>query len=128
MGEAMNDVQTSLACESDVQEVRNLMEELGHNLSGEVVRDRLEFYGGTPTTRVIVAEHQGVIVGLVTCALFPLFHEVGNSGRITALVVSSAARRQKVGETLVAAAKDWFRGNGCRRIEVTSGDARTDAH
>jgi GNAT superfamily N-acetyltransferase len=128
MGEWMNDVKTRLACETDVQTLRVLMGELGHSLSIDIVDDRLKLYTGTPTTRLIVAERQGVVVGLVTCTLVPMFHEVGNLGRITALVVSSEARRQKVGEMLVTAAKEWFRSNGCRRIEVTSGDARTDAH
>ena len=128
MGEAMNDVQTRLARESDAPTLRDLMAELGHELSAEIVEDRLKLYTGTPTTRVIVAERQGVLLGLVACALMPTFHQVGNLGRITALVVNSAARRKKVGQTLVAAAREWFQANGCRRIEVTSGDARTDAH
>jgi GNAT superfamily N-acetyltransferase len=104
------------------------MGELGYDLSAEIVGDRLEIYAGNPTTTAIVAELRGEVIGVVTCALVPMFHEVGNLGRITALIVSSEARRQKVGETLIAAARDWFRAKGCRRIEVTSGDARTDAH
>ena len=67
-------------------------------------------------------------LGLISLARQAVVHEPGPVGYITALVISSTARRRGVGQRLVEAAKDWARAEGCVRLTVTSAERRADAH
>jgi GNAT superfamily N-acetyltransferase len=58
----------------------------------------------------------------------PLLHVSEGLGRISALVVRSQFKGQGVGRRLVAEAEEFAWNNGCARIEITSGDHRSDAH
>ncbi|OLD51200.1 MAG: hypothetical protein AUI63_00960 [Gemmatimonadetes bacterium 13_1_40CM_2_60_3] len=60
--------------------------------------------------------------------LVPLFHAAGNLARLTALAVVPGHQRKGVGRALVTAAEAFAWEHDCRRVEVTSGDHREDAH
>lgn len=52
----------------------------------------------------------------------------GKLGRITALVVTESERGKGVGKLLVKKAEELAHDSGCKRIELTSNNRRTDAH
>jgi len=105
-----------------------LLATLGYESTFDQVRERIastESYAGSV---ILVAEVQGQVAGVLSFHCIPLFHAEGFLGRITSLVVSAAFRNQGVGRQLVAAAEEFGWEHFCARIEVTSGDHRTEAH
>jgi GNAT superfamily N-acetyltransferase len=118
-----------IALPADATRVHALLLELGYAPGVEDFLEQFEAHRLTDGTRVFVAvDDDAALTGVLSASVIPLFHQPGSLGRITALVVSSACRGRGVGTALVVAAEDWFRSRGCQRAEVTSGDARVDAH
>jgi len=116
------------AAVSDALDVTNLIGELGYSVAEQFVRDRLTQLSSKAEDKVFIADRAGEIGGFLSFHVLPLLHVDGNLGRITALAVSSRFRRCGIGRKLVAAAEQFAWANGCVRIEITSGDHRTDAH
>src|SRR6267143_1378466 len=84
---------------------------------------------GYATPTVLVAEDPTTgIVGVVSVHLVPLFHAPGSLARLTALAVVPGHQRKGAGRALIAAAEAFAWEHDCRRVEVTSGDHREDAH
>jgi GNAT superfamily N-acetyltransferase len=105
-----------------------LMCQLGYPASATEIAERIRRFAAIPSERVVVAEQECKLVGVVSVHLIPLLHATGNLGRITALVVHETVRGQGVGKQLVEDAERWAWSNDCNRIEVTSGDHRDGAH
>ena len=102
---------------------------LGYGTSTTLVAEKLSTLMGSPSDTVLVAEDPtNAIAGVVSIHLLPLFHAAGNLARLTALAVATGHQRNGVGRALVAAAEEFAWKHDCRRVEVTSGDHREDAH
>ena len=102
---------------------------LGYGTSTMLVAQKLSVLMGSSSDTVLVAEDPTTgIVGVVSVHLVPLFHAVGNLARLTALAVVPGHQRKGTGRALVAAAEAFAWQRDCRRVEVTSGDHREDAH
>ncbi len=112
----------------DAQAIVRLLGELGYSLDVAGVRRNIESWGQRDDDLVLVAELDSSIVGVLAFHITPLFHVVGNLGRIVALVVTSKTRRQGVGARLVAFAENFAQSKDCSRIELTSGEYRLEAH
>ena len=76
---------------------------------------------------VLVAEQDGVI-GCLTWHVTPVLHRPTPVGRVTMLIVAKEARREGVGEKLVAEAEARAARRGCALIEVTSNIELGGAH
>ena len=128
------------ATESDSSNIAALLSELGYRLEVAQVRDNIALLSSSASDRVLVAEAMAgttadtgakvvsSIVGVLSFHVIPLFHVVGNLGRITSLVVNAQWQRRGVGSQLLQAAEEFGWSQGCVRIEVTSGDRRAGAH
>jgi ribosomal protein S18 acetylase RimI-like enzyme len=75
---------------------------------------------------LLVARHQGVIVGMLTLVTFPL--PSGLRARIEDVVVDEAARGQGVGTALTMAALDLAREQSARSVDLTSRASRLAAN
>lgn len=78
---------------------------------------------------VLVAEQQGVVVGM--CQLLVFRHFQGRGGRCAELEsvhVRADCRSQGIGRALVRAAVEEARARGCYRVQLTSNTVRADAH
>jgi GNAT superfamily N-acetyltransferase len=80
------------------------------------------------TERVIVAEEDGRVLGFASAAVIPFFHDRSRRLRLTAIAVAAEHRRRGVARSLVAELERWGREQGCRVLEVTSAEHRSDAH
>jgi GNAT superfamily N-acetyltransferase len=105
-----------------------LMAELGYPTSEAMLAERIAVVSANPDDRVLIAADSERVLGLAAVHSFEMLHRPGRLGRITALVVSAAARRRGVGRALLAAAEAHLRALGCIKLEVTSNASRGGAH
>ncbi len=82
-----------------------------------------------PEAKVLVAEAGGAVVGTFQFHLLP---NLSNRARPTAEVesvhVAEAFRGRGIGEAMMTWAIEEARRLGCRRVQLTSNKARSDAH
>jgi N-acetylglutamate synthase-like GNAT family acetyltransferase len=116
------------AAPHDCAHIAVLLSELGYPATEEFVRDRLAAISPRPDAKVLVADLDTEVVGLVCLQIIPLFHLAEPLGRMTTLVISSKFQRYGIGRRLIAEAEMLAWEHGCGRIEITSGDQRGDAH
>ena len=116
------------ATAADALHVAALIGELGYPCSAEEAAARMRELSEHPTSRVQVAEHAGVVVGLVGTHIVPRLDRDRRSCRITDLVVAGALRRSGVGSALIGAAEAEARRHAAPRLDLSSGDWRADSH
>jgi ribosomal protein S18 acetylase RimI-like enzyme len=104
------------------------MTELGYPTDATSLEKRIAAVSANPDDRVLVAEENGDILGLIALHSFEMLHRPGRLGRITALVVSASARNRGVGRQLLSAAENHLCDLGCIKLEVTSAEQRSQAH
>lgn len=112
----------------DAVAIARLMPQLGYERTVDEVRARIEELSGSNSDAIFVADRDGRIAGVASIHLVPMFHAAGSIARLTALVVDQSVRRSGVGAALVRAAEAFGTAGGCERMELTSGDHRTEAH
>ena len=117
-------VQIRAARLGDADAVSSLLAELGYPATPAAVAQRLE----RVETGVLVAEADGRVVGLASFHVIPHIELDQPTARLTSLVVAEDARRNRIGRALVERVEQEARTQGCGRLELMSGDARTDAH
>jgi GNAT superfamily N-acetyltransferase len=78
--------------------------------------------------RVLVADHEGAIVGICTVSLDIESVRFGLRAWVEDLAVHPDHRSAGYGKALLDAAKDWGRERGATHLELDSGMARADAH
>ena len=116
------------ATEADAAAVAALLAELGYPATPEAVAERLRTWAADPSARVLVAEVDGGVAGLVAAQLARRLGDDRPSCRIADIVVAAAGRRAGVGTALVEAAEGEARRHGASRLELSSGEWRSDAH
>lgn len=84
----------------------------------------LEKSGETPLVATVGTE----VVGLCGVSARVMVHRAAPIGRISPLVVAEEAQGHGIGRMLVEAAETWMRKKGCKLVEVTSNDRRSEAH
>ena len=112
---------------ADAARIVELILFLGHDSDEKTVRknlSRLKKVGELP----IVATLDKKVVGFIGVHRMMTVHRDAPVGRIPVLVVAEEAQKLKLGRMLVEAAEQWCRKQGCKLIEVTSNDRRTEAH
>lgn len=112
----------------DSGQIATLLTELGYPATEEFVMHRLTAISPRPDAKVLVADFDANVVGLVCLQIIPLFHLAEPLARITTLVIHSNLKRHGIGRRLIAEAERLAWEYGCDRLEITSGDHRTDAH
>jgi ribosomal protein S18 acetylase RimI-like enzyme len=78
-------------------------------------------------SRVVVAEHEGAVLGFIAVHALPRFEHDDRIVRVLALVVDPGARERGVGHALMDEAERIGAELGAAFIEVTAGHHRPDA-
>ena len=107
---------------ADAPALAALLAELGYPDEAARVAARLEAFERDPGSVILVAEDDRDVVGLASATTIPLLHEDGRWCRVSALVVDEERRRSGAGRRLVDAVEARARDEGCRYLEVTSGE------
>lgn len=82
-----------------------------------------------PHQRLIVAEHDGRVVGYLQLTFIPgLAFRGAWRGLIESVRVASDLRSRGIGARLIAHAVEECRAFGCRLVQLTSNKSRADAH
>jgi GNAT superfamily N-acetyltransferase len=91
-------------------------------------RERLAAAIEGPGSVVLVAEHRGDVLGLISAYIDLESVRFGRRCWVEDLAVSPVHRSEGVGKALLDAAKEWAREEGASHLELDSGDERLDAH
>jgi GNAT superfamily N-acetyltransferase len=75
-----------------------------------------------------VAEVDDEVAGLIATHVVPRIEDDAPSCRVIGIVVASRHRRAGVASALMAAAEAEALAHGSRRLDLSSGDWRADAH
>ena len=116
---------------ADAEALAALFGQLGYPACADEVRVRLAARSGPCAhnfARTLVAEHAGVVAGVIVLNLIEPVHVPGRWAMVSALVVDAALRGAGVGARLLDEAEQYARGQGCSRIELSSSEGRTGAH
>ncbi len=115
------------ACADDAARIAELLTELGYPADVGVVAGRLAYWLPDQSSRVLVAECDGIVAGCISLHAIPYLERTGRWLRIESLVVDASVRRAGTGRALLAAAERLARDWSCLQIEVTSQRTRADA-
>ena len=110
----------------DAEAIATLFTDEGYPAGPSDIVVRLERFA-TPEARVVVAEHDGALLGFIAIHALPRFEHDDRIIRILALVVDAGARERGVGRALMAEAERFGREMGAAFIELTAGHHRPEA-
>ena len=115
-----------LASAADAESIATMFTDEGYPAGPSDIVTRLGRFAA-PHARVIVAEHDGALLGFVAIHALPRFEHDDWIVRILALVVDAGARERGVGRALMAEAEAVGREIGAAFIELTAGHHRPEA-
>ena len=111
----------------DSPALASLAGQLGYPTSPEKVRERLPRYIGATDARVIVAEHEGQVIGWTSIEVFDHFY-LDKCAEISGFVVDERFRGQGVGHALMQEAERWTAAHGLDTLRLKTNVMRKDAH
>jgi ribosomal protein S18 acetylase RimI-like enzyme len=111
---------------ADAEAIAALFTDEGYPSGPSDILARLERFG-SDHSRVVVAEHDGALLGFIALHAMPRFEHDDRIIRILALVVDAGARERGVGRTLMAEAERVGVELGAAFCEVTAGHHRPEA-
>jgi len=114
------------ASSADAEGIAALFTDEGYPAGPSDIVTRLERFESAGA-RVIVAEHDGAMLGFIALAPIPRFEHDDWIIRMIALVVDAGARERGVGRTLLAEAERIGREMGAAFVELTAGHHRPEA-
>lgn len=112
----------------DAAELVELIGQLGYPTGPVAVVRRLERLAATGVDRVLVADDDGRIVGLVGVHVSRSLEHDGDAAKISAIVVDGSRRGTGVGRALVDAAEAEARARGCEVLWLTTAERRAGTH
>lgn len=113
---------------SDASDLAALISELGYETTSAEMESRLISILKDPRYKTFVAQIEGKICGMLGTVSASSYLHNDLSGRIIALVVSTASRQHGIGARLIAAAEKNFIQRGITRVTVTTRFEREKAH
>jgi ribosomal protein S18 acetylase RimI-like enzyme len=114
------------AAATDADSIASLFTDEGYPAGPSDILARLERFA-SPHSRVVVAEHDGTMLGFIAVHALPRFEHDDRILRILALVVDAGARERGVGRTLMAEAERIGAELGVAFVEITAGHHRPEA-
>ena len=111
---------------TDAEAIAALFTDEGYPAGPSDIVGRLERFA-SPHSRVVVAEHEGALLGFIALHALPRFEHDDRIVRILALVVDAGARERGVGRALMAEAERVGREVGAAFVELTAGHHRPEA-
>jgi GNAT superfamily N-acetyltransferase len=114
------------ATAADADRIASLFTDEGYPAGPSDIVDRLARFD-SEHSQVLVADHDGEVLGFVAVHALPRFEHSDRIVRIMALVVDPGVRERGIGRLLMEAAEGVGREVGAAFAEVTAGHHRPDA-
>lgn len=114
------------ATTADAEAIATLFTDEGYPAGPSDIAERLARFT-PPDGAVIVAEHEGALLGFIALHALPRFEHGDSIVRILALVVDAGARERGVGRALIGEAERLGMERGAAFVELTAGHHRPDA-
>ena len=111
---------------SDAEAIAALFTDEGYPAGPSDIVERMTRFA-SPHSRVLIAEHEGVVLGFIAIHALPRFEHDDRIVRVLALVVDAGARERGVGHQLMAETERIAVELGAAFVEVTSGHHRPEA-
>ena len=121
------------ASTSDIPIILDLLYELGRPRP-QKDRDVDEFsmlvinYLSEPNKKIILAEYDNKIVGMVSMMLIARLNRKNLELYIPELIVGKDYQNKGIGKKLIESCIDFAKKNKCHRIRLESGNQRKDSH
>ena len=115
-----------VASAADAPAIAALFTDEGYPAGSSDIRNRLVHFD-SPHSQVVIAEHEGAILGFIAVHAMPRFEHDDRILRILALVVDAGARERGVGRALMAEAERIGSEVGAAFVELTAGHHRPEA-
>ena len=114
------------AIDADAEAIAALFTDEGYPAGPSDIVERLTRFA-SDLSRVLVAEHEGELLGFIALHAMPRFEHDDRILRVLALVVDAGARERGVGRALMAEAERVGAELGAAFIEITAGHHRAEA-
>lgn len=114
------------ATPGDAEAIAALFTDEGYPAGPSDIVVRLGRFAGD-AAQVLVAEHDGGLLGFIAIHAIPRFEHDDHIVRILALVVDAGARERGVGRALIGEAERIAAGLGAAFVEITAGHHRPEA-
>ncbi len=111
---------------TDAEAIATLFTDEGYPAGPSDIVERMTRFA-SEHSRVVIAEHEGVVLGFIALHALPRFEHDDRILRVLALVVDAGARERGVGHRLMTEAERIAAELGAAFIEVTSGHHRPEA-
>lgn len=111
---------------ADAEAIATLFTDEGYPAGPSDIVERMARFA-SEYSRILVAEHDGVLLGFLALHALPRFEHDDRIVRVLALVVDAGARERGVGGALMTEAERIATDLGAAFIEVTAGRHRPDA-
>ena len=112
---------------SDAEAIAALFTDEGYPAGPSDVLERMTRFA-SEHSRVVIAEHEGTILGFIALHALPRFEHDDRILRVLALVVDAGARERGVGHRLMTEAERIAGELGAAFVEVTAGHHRPEAY
>jgi GNAT superfamily N-acetyltransferase len=119
-------IEIRAATPADAERIAALFTDEGYPAGPSDILDRLGRFD-SEHSKVLVADHDGEVLGFVAVHALPRFEHSDRIVRIMALVVDAGVRERGIGRLLMDAAESVGREVGAAFAEVTAGHHRPDA-
>ena len=114
------------AADADADTIAALFTDEGYPAGPSDIIERLTRFA-SDHSRVLVAEHDGALLGFIALHAMPRFEHDDRILRVLALVVDAGARERGVGRALMAEAERIGADLDAAFIEITAGHHRPEA-
>jgi GNAT superfamily N-acetyltransferase len=111
---------------TDAEAIATLFTDEGYPAGPSDIVERMTRFG-SPHSQVLIAEHDGSVLGFIALHALPRFEHDDRILRVLALVVDAGARERGVGHRLMAEAERIAGELGAAFVEVTAGHHRPEA-
>jgi GNAT superfamily N-acetyltransferase len=111
---------------TDAEAIATLFTDEGYPAGPSDIVERMTRFA-SPHSRVVIAEHDGSVLGFIAVHALPRFEHDDRILRVLALVVDAGARERGVGHRLMAEAERIAGELGSAFVEVTAGHHRPEA-